>query len=194
MACDTGPVPRPRLIDRAAVLDAALAVADEGGIDAVTMAAVGRRLGVSAMALYRHVADKADLLDGLVERLLSEVPVPAADLDAEEKLSALGRGIRATARRHPHVFPLLLARPATTPDARQRRDLVIALLQELGVPEAEAARVERLISTMVLGFAASEAAGRFAHHPKRVVDADWVALEDVVRATIAARVDEVSRR
>jgi AcrR family transcriptional regulator len=180
-------VARPRLIDRAAVLDAALAVADEGGIDAVTMAAVGRRLGVSAMALYRHVEDKADLLDGLVERLLDDVPVPASGLEPEEQLAALGRGIRATALRHSHVFPLLLARPATTPEARQRRDLVVALLRELGVPEADAARVERLISTMVLGFAASEAAGRFAHHPPEVVEKDWAALEEIVRATISRR-------
>jgi AcrR family transcriptional regulator len=179
-------VARPRLIDRAAVLDAALAVADEGGIDAVTMAAVGRSLGVSAMALYRHVEDKADLLDGLVERLLDEVPLPDPDLDAVDRLTALGAGIRATARRHPHVFPLLLARPAATPEARRRRDLVVALLQEIGVPAAEAPRIERLISTMVLGFAASEAAGRFAHHPPAVVEGDWAALQEIVRLTIVA--------
>jgi AcrR family transcriptional regulator len=180
-------VPRPRLIDRAAVLDAALAVADEGGIDAVTMAAVGRRLGVSAMALYRHVADKADLLDGLVERLLDEVPVPEPRLDPLERLAALGTGIRATALRHPSVFPLLLARPAATPEARQRRDLVIALLQEIGVSAEEAPRLERLISTMVLGFAASEATGRFAHHPAAVVDADWDALQEIVLLAISRR-------
>jgi AcrR family transcriptional regulator len=180
-------VARPRLIDRAAVLDAALALADEGGIDAVTMAAVGRRLGVSAMALYRHVEDKADLLDGLVERLLDDVPLPDPGLAAVDQLAALGAGIRATARRHPHVFPLLLARPAATPDARRRRDLVVALLRDLGVPADEAPRIERLISTMVLGFAASEATGRFAHHPPEVVEADWAALQEIVRATISRR-------
>lgn len=186
-ACDTGPVARPRLIDRAAVLDAALAVADEGGIEAVTMAAVGRRLGVSAMALYRHVEDKADLLDGLVERLLDDVPLPDPDRPPAEQLAALGEGVRATARRHPHVFPLLLARPAATPTARTRRDRVVTLLREAGVPAAEAARAERLVSTMVLGFAASEAAGRFAHHPPEVVEGDWVALQEVVLGVVSRR-------
>jgi AcrR family transcriptional regulator len=143
------------------------------------------------MALYRHVEDKADLLDGLVERLLDDVPLPAPGLDPLERLAALGGGIRATALRHPHVFPLLLARPATTPDARRRRDLVIELLKEIGVPAEEAPALERLISTMVLGFATSEAAGRFAHHPPAVIDADWEALQEVVRATLAER---ISRR
>lgn len=179
---------RPRLIDRAAVLDAALAVADEGGIDAVTMAAIGRELGVSAMALYRHVGDKADLLDGLVERLLGEVPVPAPDLAPLDRLAALGDGIRALARAHPHVFPLLLARPATTDDARQRRDLVHSLLGEVGVPADEVPRMERLVSTIVLGFALSEATGRFAHHSAEVVDEDWAALADVVRTMIEGAV------
>jgi hypothetical protein len=62
---------------------------------------------------------------------------------------------------------------------------VTSLLGELGVAEDQVARVERLVSTMVLGFAASEAADRFAHHPQAVVDGDWAAMEDVVRATIA---------
>lgn len=186
-ACETAAVGRPRLIDRAAVLDAALAVADEGGIDAVTMAAVGRRLGVSAMALYRHVEDKADLLDGLVERLLDEVPLPEPGPDPVERLAALGAGIRATALRHPHVFPLLLARPAATAEARRRRDLVVALLEEIGVPAAEAPALERLISTMVLGFATSEATGRFAHHPPAVIDADWEALQELVLLAVSRR-------
>ncbi len=179
-------MPRPRLIDRAAVLDAALAVADDGGVDAVTMAAVGERLGVSAMALYRHVADKADLLDGLVERLLAEIPLPEADLAPAERLAGLGLGVRATALRHPHVFPLLLARPATTDAARTRRDLVLALLRDLGVRDDEVARVERLVSTMVLAYASSEATGRFARHSPEVVDGDWAALGEVVRATVVA--------
>src|SRR3954468_4228686 len=68
---------RPRVIDRRLVLEASLAIADADGLDAVTMGAVARRLGVTPMALYRHVANKGDLLDGVVESLLDEIPTPA---------------------------------------------------------------------------------------------------------------------
>lgn len=180
----TGNMARPRLIDRPDVLDAALALADERGLDAVTMAAVAQRLGVSAMALYRYVADKADLLDGLLERLLDEVDLPDPSRSPRDQLAAIGDGVRDVAHLHPNVFPLLLARPARTDHARRRRDLIVDLLFQLGVPTAQAQRTERLISTMIIGFAASEAAGRFDRHSKRVRDDDWKALLQIVEFTI----------
>jgi AcrR family transcriptional regulator len=176
---------RPRQIDRDAVLAASLALADREGLDALTMSAVARRLGVTPMALYRHVRDKADLLDGVVERLLDELPDPDPELDWPAQLQGLGRALRATARRHPAVFPLLLQRPAVTPGARRARDHVVTALRRAGVGPAAAARVERLVSTMVLGFAASEASGRFAAHSRRTIDADYRALEEVMAAAIA---------
>jgi len=163
-------------ISRAAVLAAALRLADERGLAAVTMHAVARSLDVTPMALYRHVADKDALLDGLVELLLTEYPRPAPEGRWDERLVALADGIRATARRHPAVFPLLLTRPAVTPAARTVRDTVQAALREGGLPDPEAARAERLISTAVLGFAASEAAGRFRHHDQSVIDEDFAEL------------------
>src|SRR6266480_3495569 len=110
-------VGRAPQISREAVLAAALRLADEQGLDAVTMHAVARRLQVTPMALYRHVDDKNALLDGLVEMLLTEYQLPRAEGEWDERLTALADGIRDTARRHPAVFPLLLTRPAVTPAA-----------------------------------------------------------------------------
>jgi AcrR family transcriptional regulator len=171
-------------IDRAAILDAALGLADERGLDAVTMHAVAQRLSVTPMALYRHVDDKQALLDGLVERLLTSYPLPPAGTPWDERLTALAAGVRSTARRHPAVFPLLLTRPAVTPGARVVRDFVQAALREAGLDEAAAARAERLISTAVLGFAASEAAGRFRQHPAEVVDEDFAELQRWLRLAL----------
>src|SRR5918997_6402491 len=67
---------RPR-VNREQVLDAALRIADEGGLAAVTMASVGARLGVEAMSLYRHIGNKEEMLDGLVDRVFSEIEVPS---------------------------------------------------------------------------------------------------------------------
>ena len=170
---------RPSLIDRASVLAAGLAIADERGLDAVTMGAVATRLKVTPMALYRHVANKADLLDGIVELLLTEFPPPPAGPWADH-LAGLADAIRASAQRHPSVFPLLLQRPATTPRARRARDGVCSALKEAGIGEARLAQTERLISTAILGFAASEAAGRFRNHSRRQLDADFALLQELL--------------
>ena len=172
-------------ISREAVLAAALQLADEQGLEAVTMHAVGKRLGVTPMALYRYVDDKNALLDGLVELLLTEPPLPR-DGRWDERLAALAAGIRDTARRHPAVFPLLLTRPAVTPSARVVRDAVQSALREGGLPETEVARAERLISTAVLGFAVSEAAGRFRQHDQSVIDADFAELIRWLRRSLPA--------
>ncbi len=176
---------RPRLIDRAAVLRASLAIADKRGIDALTMQAVAEHLGVTPMALYRHVRNKQDLLDGVVESLLEEIPLPSNDQLWNEQLSSMGRAIRTTARRHPTIFPLLLQLPATTPGARRVRERVHGALRKAGVADGDVERVERLISTIVLGFAASEVSGRFRAHSRKVLDADFAALEDLIQMGLA---------
>ena len=180
---------RPRQIDRHAVLAASLDLADEAGLDAVTMQAVAKRLGVTPMALYRHVESKADLMDGVVERLLDEVEDPGDDVDWQDRLTTMGRSIRAIARRHPAVFPLLLQRPASTPTAVGSRNRIYDALIEAGVPAHQVPRLERLISTMVLGFAASEAAGRFRAHSRKVIDADYDALSTIIAQTINAHIE-----
>jgi AcrR family transcriptional regulator len=164
------------VISRHDVLSAALELAETDGLEAVSMRAVAERLGVTAMALYRHVDGKDDLLDGLVEQLLDELPLPAEDLPWDERLRALGSSVRQAASRHPGAFGMLLRRPASTPAARRPRDAVYAALREAGVPDELVPRAERVLSTFMLGFAASEAGGRFAGHDPATVEADlaWV--------------------
>jgi|SRR5580658_1275429 AcrR family transcriptional regulator len=180
---------RPARIDREAVLREGLALADERGLAAVTMQAVAARLGVTPMALYRHVGNKAELLDGLVERLLTELPMPAAELGWEDRLRSMAQGIRRVARRHPTVFPLLLERPAATPEALVVRGGVYNALAEAGVDSDAVSRLERLISSAILGFAVSEVAGRFARHSRRLLDADFASLLDLVGGWIVAAAD-----
>lgn len=184
-------MPRPKTIDRTAILRAAVEVADEDGVTGVTMHAVARRLGVTPMALYRHVRNKADLLDGLIEQLLAEImesvppPDPSPRRDAwADALVAMAQGARAVAHRHPAAFPLLLSRPATTAGARAIRAHVHDLLRHAGVGERHVERLERILTTAALGMAAGEVSARFVHHPRDVLDEDFQALVTFVRAGI----------
>ena len=165
-------------------MSGALALADEEGLEALTMARVAERLGVTPMALYRHVAGKAGLLDGVVELLLTEFPPPPEALSWPERLNVLAGNIRASAHRHPAVFPLVLHLPANTPEARRTRESVYRALKDAGVTEARVAQIERLVSTAVLGFAVSEAAGRFRHHSRHELDADFGAMQALLRRFI----------
>jgi AcrR family transcriptional regulator len=175
---------RPAQINREAILRASLAIADQRGLEAVTMQAVAGRLEVTPMALYRHVANKADLLDGLVESLLTGFPLPAAELAWDLRLRELGRSMREIARRHPQVFPLLLSRPATTAASLRVRQAALVALEDAGLDSERAAHAERLISTAILGFAASEAGGRFRELSPATIDADYTRLENAIASQL----------
>lgn len=145
-----------------AILDAALALADEKGLDAVSMRAVAERAGLTAMALYPHVGSKAALLDEITGRLLATMKLPGAQgLDWQQRLRSLAHAARALIHDHPWAATLLFSRPAVTPDAAHTVDIVYAGLLDAGIPESEVPRLERMLSTVVLGFAASEVGGRF---------------------------------
>ncbi|GAA1553099.1 TetR/AcrR family transcriptional regulator C-terminal domain-containing protein [Kribbella hippodromi] len=168
---------------RQTILAAALAIADERGLEAVSMRAVGLKVGLSAMALYPHVSSKDALLDGMVELLLTElVPLADAHHPAEDgeaaggasggavgdggeewwlRLVALAQAARKLAGKHPSAFTLLLSRPSVTPEALRATDALYQTILDAGVPDDQVARVERLLSTFVMGFAASEVNGRF---------------------------------
>jgi AcrR family transcriptional regulator len=147
---------------RQQILDAGLAIADAKGLEAVSMRAVAERAGVTAMALYPHVASKADLLDGMVGRLLTGLlPHAEPGQDWRQRLRSLARAGRKLAHQHPWGATLLFSRPSVTPDAARVVDLFYTLLLGAGVPPAEVPRLERLVSTLILGFAASEVGGRF---------------------------------
>lgn len=175
---------RPPKISQSSIVAASIAVADEHGLDSLTMKAVADRLAVTPMALYRHVNGKADLLDLVVEALLVEIPLPETNPPWEDLLWGMGQSARKVARRHPSIFPLLLQRPATTPESKRVRDAIVASLMAAGFDADGARRAERLVSTMILGFAASEAGGRFKGHSRKVIDEDFACLTELIGSFI----------
>jgi len=145
---------------RQEILDAALALADEKGLDAVSMRAVAERTGVTPMALYPYVGSKAALLDGMVGRLLDEL-VPEDTGPDWRRLRALAHSARALVHRHPWAALLLFTRPAVAPEAVVIVDRIYTALLDAGVPGEDVPRLERMVSTLVIGYAASEVGGRF---------------------------------
>lgn len=106
-----------RRLTRHDVLAAALQLIDDEGVDALSMRRLGRTLGRDPMRLYRFAESKGELLDGIVELVLSELQVPS-DVPAHtwpDVLRAVAHAYRGLALRHPHVVPLLVTRPLSTP-------------------------------------------------------------------------------
>ncbi|WP_163504827.1 TetR/AcrR family transcriptional regulator [Fodinicola acaciae] len=199
------------------IIDAALEIAGRDGVPAVSMRAVAEKIGVTPMALYPHIGNKDGLLDAMIGRLLGSLPRPDADASWQDRLAAIAHGVRDLAHRHPGCLELIFARPAVTPDAIRFVDAVFAALLDAGVPPAEVARVERLTSTAIIGFAMSEVNGRFAatreppskraawataaelpaHHalkPHLDRKVDWDAEFEADLADLAAMIEAVARR
>jgi AcrR family transcriptional regulator len=150
---------------RQEIVDAAMAIAGKGGLDAVSMRAVADHVGVTPMALYRHFDSKVALLDAMVERIVTSLLPERAAGAWDERLTGLAHAYRRVAQRYPWSAQLLFSRPSVTPDAVRVTEYIYAAIREAGVPEPQVGRLERLITTFVIGYAASEVLGRFAHRP-----------------------------
>jgi AcrR family transcriptional regulator len=149
-------------LDRRRVLGAAIEFIDRHGLEALTMRRLGAHLGVEAMALYRYVAGRDQLLDGVVETVIDELyGDPDVHLAAshgwQDYLQRLAHGVRRIALAHPEVFPLVASRPPAAPWVRpQLRSLrwVESFLTALigsGFTEAAAVAAYRAYSSFLLG-------------------------------------------
>jgi AcrR family transcriptional regulator len=146
---------RPPL-SRQQILRAALAYVDELGLDALSMHKLGARLGVQAMSLYNHVDDKADLLNGLVELLWSEMAPTEGVGDWRQRLRAMANGIRETMRAHPAAASLLMTRPVLPVGALRIFKAHLDALQGAGFARARAVQMVRAIAGYAFGAALCE--------------------------------------
>src|SRR6476469_1505374 len=101
-------------LSRERIIAAAVAIVDEHGLESLSMRKLGAALGVEAMSLYNHVDNKDDVLDGVLDHVLKEVPLPELDLAWEEQLRVLARGFRAAGLAHPGVLPMWGSRQIRT--------------------------------------------------------------------------------
>ena len=147
-----GRVPRNTLT-RSRVIDAALVLIDEDGVQAVTMPRVAVSLGVGTMSLYRHVQNKDDLLDGVAEHVLGHVEVPTgAPDDWEGRVVGYLRSLRAQALAHPALSSILAERGLTIGPVFDQLEQVHGVLRAAGFSDVDAVRTFYALFTYVFGF------------------------------------------
>jgi AcrR family transcriptional regulator len=140
-------------LKRERVMRAALVLADTSGIDSLTMRNLGRELGVEAMSVYNHVANKDDVLDGIVDLVFSEIDLPSEG--AEWKPAMRKRAISAheALLRHPWATSLMQSRTKPGPATLRHHDTVLGTLREAGFTVVMAAHAVSVIDGYVYGFA-----------------------------------------
>ena len=152
---------RPSL-GRAAIVRAALKLVDRHGVEALSMRRLAEELGVGTMSLYHHVANKEDLLDGVVELVLTEVEFPPDDAGPwDERALMAASSFRQVAHRHPNCVPLLVTRPYKTPGALRPLEASFELLHEAGFEPETAVVAYRAVMAYLLGFLTTESEGFF---------------------------------
>jgi len=152
---------RPRL-NRARVLTAALGLADEHGIESLTMRRLGEALGVEAMSLYNHVANKEDLLDGMIDLVFAEIELPAIGAEWKTAMGDRARSLRAALLRHRWAISLMDSRTSPGPATLRHHDAVIGCSRRAGFSIEMAAHAFSLIDSFVYGFVLQEITLPFA--------------------------------
>jgi AcrR family transcriptional regulator len=109
------------------VLEAAVSLADKAGIDAVSMRALAQELGVVPMALYKHVANKDELIDGMVDVVVGEIDPPVHDADWQSAVRQRIISARQALLRHPWAFRVIASRTSPTPAVLDYTDSIIGM-------------------------------------------------------------------
>ena len=149
---------RKRTLNRERVLQAAVAFADEHGLEALSMRKLGQALGVEAMSLYNHVADKDDLLDGIVDVVARELEPPDPTLDWRAALRRCSIVSREVLLRHPWSAALAESRTQSGPERMGYLESLLAMLRRAGFSASSAYRVNLYLDSYIYGFVMQEGA------------------------------------
>lgn len=154
---------RKVVLSRDAIAERALVLIDRDGLAAFSIRKLGAALGCEAMAIYWYYASKDALLDAVVDRLIAPVRAElgrATPGDFVATLRRVAHAYRAIAIDHPHGFSLLATRRFASETSYRFLDELFARAQAAGVPDRDAARYYRAVSSYVNGFALNQLAGR----------------------------------
>lgn len=152
--------PRKTLLTRQRIVDAAIALADAEGLEAVSVRRLATELGVRGPSLYNHFATKAQILETVADSIVAQVDLsPFATHDWPEALRLWASSYRDVLSAHPNIVPVIAHGPGRRPASLAMADAVFGALIEAGWSEARAVQIGAMMRWLVTG----SALGSFSH-------------------------------
>jgi AcrR family transcriptional regulator len=140
-------------LSRDRVLRAAIDLADAGGIESLTMRKLAQELGVEAMTLYYHVANKDEILNGLVDMVVGEMELPPAGADWKRSLRIAAISAYEVLVRHPWAASLVLSGPGISPARLRHMDAILGTLRNAGFSPEMTDHAYHALDSHIMGFA-----------------------------------------
>jgi len=156
-------------LSRDRVLAGAITVADAGGIGALTIRTLAQELGAKPMSVYHYVANKDEIIDGIVDLVYAEIDLPVPGGDWRTEMRRRAKSARRVLANHPWATPLLQSRLNPGPATLRHHNAFIATLRAAGFSVELTAHAFALIDSYIFGFALSENALPI-HGPESVAD------------------------
>jgi AcrR family transcriptional regulator len=139
-------------LSRDRILRAALARADEGGIESLTMRKLAAELGFEAMSLYNHVSNKDDLVNGMLDLVLDETELPASGLSWDEAIKRSAVTVYEALRRHSWACPLLMSAHHVRPARLRHMDALLGALRDAGFSAETTYTAYHVLDGYITGF------------------------------------------
>jgi AcrR family transcriptional regulator len=137
-------------------MQAAIGLADEEGLDALTMRALGAKLGFEAMSLYKHVAGKEEILVEILDRVLAEIEIPAGESDWKEAMRRRAKSARIVFTKHSWAIGLLESGRMMGPNSLRYLDATLGSLRSAGFSIEDSAHAFWIIDSYVYGHVIQE--------------------------------------
>ncbi len=139
-------------LTRERVVTAAVGLADRDGIESISMRRLAQELGVEAMSLYTHVRNKDDLLDGMVDAVIGEIPLSADGVDWKVSLRQMVLAARGVVLRHPWAPRIMETRTTPGPATMRYLNAVFGVLRDGGFSVAQTHHALHILGSRVVGF------------------------------------------
>jgi AcrR family transcriptional regulator len=158
-------------LDRDRIIDGAVELADEIGLEPLTIRRLADHLGVRPMSLYHYARGKEDIVDGMVGRVFDEIERPDAGAPWKDAIRGRARSLRAALRRHPWAIPIMESRRTPGADILDHHEAMLTAWLETGFPLPVIAHGLAVVDAFVYGFALQEAALPFGDRDGDLTDA-----------------------